>query len=457
MRYICMWVLCLLVACSTYTPIDVEEPPPASGSTRIAAQTTFGSPERRTTLWEIDQSPSGGYYVRGSYQDDRVIGTLSSTGIDLQTAGEPFVIRDLLALPGAIGGASSVALLAGWHEANGTHPNYYLALAAYQDLTPSTQFELASDTLRVWSNGLGLISTTAQQAEVIAVGGVAEDVHYYPFMLRVRVESNLSWTILQQKIFYEAPLRWFNDVVVAANGMMYVAGANSGSPDSAFVWCISPDLDVAWEVGVRPDNVDYAVISGIALGPTALYAVGRAGVVKAGDQRWSSGLVAAAALDGSLAWSKVVSVSDWGDRYNNCAADGNALYACGRAFSAHYYDTNRKYGHALLTRFDGSTGNVDYHLTFGDTSFESGFNSLEVAGSQATCVGWTRYGLLGYGFQGWYVDIDLTGAVTTELPSFSSLIDMRRAVPVEDSPDEKRARAGCYGLSTRTSGTTSEP
>jgi hypothetical protein len=76
-----------------------------------------------------------------------------------------------------------------------------------------------------------------------------------------------------------------------------------------------------------------------------------------------------------------------------------------------YYESpsNRLFGYGLLSRIDTSAGSVLGYLTLGGPDYDSRFFTLVINDGVAACAGYTKYVIPGDSYQGWLVEVDLTG------------------------------------------------
>jgi hypothetical protein len=124
-----------------------------------------------------------------------------------------------------------------------------------------------------------------------------------------------------------------------------------------------------------------------------------------GGGYWRAGLVACLSANGNVEWKQRVVLSGFSEYYYDLCANSDGVYAIGRYSS--FARNGKRFGYGLLTRFDLTTGEVDYHMTMGDKTCRSSLFCLEVDGVTATAAGMTDY-YEGGSHQGWFVKLDLS-------------------------------------------------
>jgi hypothetical protein len=260
---------------------------------------------------------------------------------------------------------------------------------------------------------VGIASETASEVEIVGVGGAENNGEVYPFVVRFSVGSDNSLEVLSTKILFELPGSYFDEVRIDGSENVYTSGSTEvGESCHPFVWSLTDSLVVNWSVEMLHEGVGCSGVNELSLVANTLYAAGKL-YVKRNDQLWSDGLLASLSLDGQVNWMKKLALSKYADTYNDCFADGNALYAVGSISGYEWINTRRLYGFALLTKLDALTGDVQYHRNFGSCIYGSSFYDFMMIGQQAYCVGFTHFGVSTHGYQGWFTHIDLSSVTTS--------------------------------------------
>jgi hypothetical protein len=398
-------LLTIIIGCvdRSVTAPELGDP---SGNQFIVNQRIFGQPDRKSSVWQIAMTSGSQFEIRGRVDDVPILGRLDTSGNEVWTGPEPNEIRDIRVLPGPVGTISSVTIGGGLDYAGGDQEHHRGYAIAYDPggVTLDGQY-FESDTASLWVNEMAVESVTATQVNIIGVGGAYHDDKLYPYMTRFSFGADSMLVMRSAKILFELPGAFFDEIQIDGSGDIYTSGAISGK---AVIWMLSASLNVGWGTEIPPNGGARSDIAELLLVGGNLYAAGEWSVGKEG-QKWDAGLLASVALDGQVNWFRKVVLSEFSDRYEDCFTDGIAIYAVGSLSSFRRVNTNRMYGFALLSKVSAQTGDVDYHLKFGDSDYASEFNSIEIIGQRAICVGSTNEALFDYGYQGWFAEVDLAG------------------------------------------------
>jgi hypothetical protein len=189
----------------------------------------------------------------------------------------------------------------------------------------------------------------------------------------------------------------------------------------------------------------WTYLDAIALSDGAVYIAGAGNVTKvnesSSDDEWSAGFIGSVSTTGLLNWLHTVSLSPYNDAYYYLRVTSDALYAVG-AYGAYATSSDdHRYGLALISEFDKSTGAETYHLGFGGADYASGFNSILPGSPDAVCAGWTNQFTSGGGYQAWYARVNLAdtgGAGANVLPVYPAAAGAKILSARMQRPDNSR-------------------
>jgi hypothetical protein len=423
-----MLLMCLLLSCDP-EDLGIVQPYSAGANGAITSQVIFGGERSSTSIWHWAVHADGSIFFFGCVND------LWSN--ILWQRGQPFYVKALATFESlewdggyalvAVSNSSDTELnelahgIIAVYDRNGTmaihklvaHPEYDIRIEGMRLLAAAQGRKIPfEDPPHPGRDGRPMFFVT---------GGARKDGTTYPYCGLFEIMSDSTILFVKQRIFTELPDQYFMRAEwnATASSPAYFASSSAASsecPDwqssaggacwSDSVICLDDTLAIKWSCGVPPQNTLRSHIRALEYYDGSIYAVGKSKVTKSDGQEWTAGFVASIAESGSLKWSNSIILSDHGDYYQGAAIHQGTLYAAGILSEVWSAATNRIYGLALVSRFSLPAGEVVSHSTFGNSSYASGFNAVEIIGASMLCGGYTRCYMDEYGFQGWFVNID---------------------------------------------------
>lgn len=405
---------------------EVTNPNLPNANDLIVSETWSGDPEKRSTIWEMDGNRSDGFFFEGLDDNLYCTGMLAGGGAPVWSQAMTFRARGILAADNA---RFTGAVAVGSHEpADG--PEYGVIALVGPDGTVQDQLTMAfpSADLRIQS------ATLVVDSILLCVGGADVDGSDYPLLGVAYIRSDGTLAAGDMTIVHGLSYERLFDVAVGAGITntqtgetlldCYVAGVKEvGGEETIALHALRCPVDsLANSVGlwsrtiVAYQGMNTRAGDGLAFDGAhgTLYIAGRTDVNKtpapSNGGYWDAGVVASVSTGGDVNWVTPVVLTQYSDFYYGVCATGDALYAAGRYSAFWKSGTDHLYGYGLLSKFDPATGDAEYHLSFGDKTYDSGFNAVRVEGTTASAAGWTRCFTNSGGSQNWFAEIDLSAA-----------------------------------------------
>lgn len=445
-RLLAVCIACIMLgSCSKSQPaqpISTSEvnPDKPNGNGRIQAQAVFGDPTKSSTIARMTVVGGTSYYFYGTRDGQGGVGRISSSGALQWFITLPYVRREVLALSPSVSVPSGLV-------ASGKHDNdndgqsdvgYAWLYTASGSLVSSVLF--SSDSSDVWVNSIAAISDT----EFVLVGGEQTPARTNPFVATVTLTAAGQLAKGPQVVLTNQAGTFYDRVAVSSTGpsggvvhvyatsddgaAVHVVGLTAAYPTMTS-WNVDWSREIA---GTAPSLNDLRVyedrlyVAGYVDDPTKQPPPGDGGY-------WDSGLAARLTLAGDLEWTSTVRLTTHSERFNAVVPTANGIFFVGVA--GRYFQASNAFDYGWIARILPATGAAATHLTFGQDTYASGFNTAAYNGSTMYCGGFTHFEVSGGSFQAWFASIDVanTMASSTPAPAQAAAILGR----IEDRPEPR--------------------
>jgi hypothetical protein len=177
-------------------------------------------------------------------------------------------------------------------------------------------------------------------------------------------------------------------------------------------WPAFEPVAVEWTQAIAPPSGAWIQLGDLAESGGNLYLVGAARdngrPVDDGGNPWASGVAASYTSAGDPRWIKTINISQYSDQLFAVAVGPTAIYAVGNA--AFYIHANTDlFGYGLVAKLNPDDGHTIATFTAGDERYSSGFNAAEWTGGALVCGGWTLDDLRTGPYRGWLSTLDVSG------------------------------------------------
>lgn len=409
--------LTTVMACSNSTEPDLPptHPVPPNGNAMIINERTFGEKGSNTSMAGIVDDGQGGFFFHGQLNSKTVVGRLDSQGEILWTGDGVSRFTSIARVPVSGGSAGNALLVVGGDDLdNNGSPDVAVALLYDGNGIVTDRLEFQHDNGRTWFRSLAVASVGGNQFECVAVGGGNITSVEDPYIARFSIAGD-TLARGNEAVFTDLAGMILSDVAFGDNSpsqMFYVAGTDFDSNairKNAFVIQLSELLEIQWfrnlvTAGIQKTGAHEVIFAG-----GKAYVGGDALKEKRG-YLWTVGFLASVSTGGATNWVQVGAPSDYSDLYTDCFFKDGYLYIVGGYGRFIEIQSRLLFGYALLSKVDPVTGDVISNHTFGSAAHRSGFNDVIVSDGTAYCVGFKRYEQSGFGYQGWFAQVDTLGS-----------------------------------------------
>lgn len=433
---VALWVTFVLTTSCSVDDVgkpDDEQyvnPDKPNANALIVSQTTFGDIEKGSSIYLLTPEPGGGYYFAGLHDSRYGMGHLSATGGLTWFTRTGYRVRDICLLPPSAIAPNALAVV--WSvDTDGDDESDIGYLSLYGSTgSLLDQVVYTADTSDVWLNSIATISDST----FVVVGGEGTAGVSNPFIATVALTSPDQMEKRHHSAIDEMPGRIFDNVATDPSEIpgselsLYVLsdGADSQSEyrtigvhkiSAALPTLIPRTVEWSQEIVVASGLGTYAYSgSGLIFSQDNLYLVGAADdpgkePTPSNGGYWGSGLAASLTPTGGLRWLTSVALTGHSERFRAMAMSSGALYAVGDGASFGHSD--HEYGYGLISEIALETGDVISNMTFGEDSYNSGFNYAVISGNSISCGGWTQYESAGGAYPAWFCEIDVSAPPTT--------------------------------------------
>ena len=446
-RSVALIALCLALivvgSCSKAAPTQTTStseanPDKPNANARIQAQSVFGDVGKSTTVVGMATVDGSSYSFYGTRDNLGGVGRLGSTGTLQWFTSLLYSRRELVPLPPSASVPSGL-VVSGKHDSDNdgrSDQGYAWLYSSSGNLLSTLLF--SSDTSDVWLNGMVAVSDTA----FVVVGGEETPSRTNPFVAVVTLTSAGQLAKGPQVVLTSQATSYYDQVAMHPTGpgggevRLYVTAANAPVGTGYHVHQIRapyPALTpwtVDWSRQITGTAVD---LNDLAIYQDRIYVAGSVDdpaktPAPANGSYWTSGLAARLTLTGDVEWSTIAKLTSHTEAFQGVVPTAGGIFFYGLA--ARYFQSNNVFGYGWIARVDPATGAVAAHLTFGQDSYGSGFNTAVYNGTTLYCGGFTHYEVSGQGFQGWFSGVDVAGTSPSPVPQRAQAAPL--AGPVQD-------------------------
>ena len=426
-------VLLLMAGCSSSTDPetdnggeeDYKNPNLPNANHLIINTQVYGDSEKESSIWDMDGNQTYGFHFIGI--DDYVVssGFLTGSGPPAWQQPVDYDPRYTLAVQSdRFNGAIAVGAK---DSDNDGYKDQGIATLITPDGTIQHQLAVTDASACVWFNGVTFFADSI----FLCVGACNLLDSNYPFLSILFLTSDGTLRAGSKAILDNLPLTLFLDIVPGVVLQENPAGRvfldcyidGNKSVDEATnitlhnIRCPVDSLsntEIFWSRDiVAYPGLDTQIYTGksLTLGRNGnLYIAGRTDVNKdpspSGGGYWGGGLIASVSTAGEINWINPIVLSQYRENYYCVYATDQELYAAGRYSSFLHTSTDQLFGYGLLSKFDLTSGDVEYHHSFGSELYSSFFNTLYVEGLTAYAAGKTKHYTNSGGYQAMFATID---------------------------------------------------
>lgn len=425
---------------------ELKNPNPPTANHLLIDAKAYGDPAKGSEIWDMDGNQTDGFYFIGNHDYVVGAGLMTASGTWVWDRPLTYDPRQILSVQsGRFTGGITVGALDS--DEDGSNDQGIATL-----ITPggSVQYQIAvSDTAPAWFNGVTFLSDSI----FLCVGASWIVDTYYPFLSVLYLSADATLHTASTAILTDLPSTLFLDVepgVVKEDTQTgrlsldcYVdANCRANDAETITLHALRCPLDslAGTEIFWSRDIIAYPglgtrIYTGKSLtlaNNGNLYIAGRTDVNKdpapGSGGYWPGGLITSVTTLGTVNWVTPVVLSQYSDYYYSPIVTDQGLFAVGRYSSFYNTGTDRLFGYGLISKFDPMTGDAEYHLSFGNDQYSSGFRTFHIEGVTAWAGGWTYDYKDSDGFQAWFASIDLSAPATSpellkQAPAGTALAD----------------------------------
>jgi hypothetical protein len=399
-------------------------PDKPNGNGRIQAQSVLGDPTKGSTIVRMTAVDGSSYYFYGQRDNVGGVGRISSSGALQWFTAQPYTRRGVLALSPSVSAPDlSGLVVSGKHDNDNdgqSDVGYVWLYTASGSLVSSLLF--SSDSSNVWVNDIAAISDTV----FVLVGGESTPARTNPFVAIVTLTAAGQLARGPQVVLTSQANTIFDRVAVSPTGpsggevrvyatagvgaAVHVVGLTAPYP-AMTSWNVDWSREIA---GTAPTLNDLRVyedriyVAGFVDDPTKQPPPGDGGY-------WNSGLAARLTLAGGLEWTSTVRLTAHSESFSAVVPTANGIFFLGVA--GRYFQSGNAFEYGWIARILPATGAAAAHLTFGQDTYASAFNTAAYNGSTMYCGGFTNYEVSGGPYQAWFSSIDVANATPSSTPA----------------------------------------